>query len=1184
MNSDSLTTGNARDLICDHFVHELHDAAEPEAVLEKFVSTHPELAQEFRELAAMAKVMKQAQPAPDQSLPDILEGRLGEFRIVRKLEVGGMGEIYEARQERLNRSVALKIIRRGHVSHETRDRFLREQQVLARLHQTHIVPIHTAGDEGPLQYLVMPFIRGFALRHIIQAALHYHFTRPESKTPPLAGLVQQELSEQAASECRGAGQAISRETPCPSATTATRLPPNWRQFAGAAGNRGERLALSSAYFRSVAQVIADVAEALHHAHQAGVLHRDVKPANIMVDASGHCWLIDFGLAGLLHADEERQPAASLPPLAADMSVDGSIKGTLPYMAPEQFEGQADARTDIWGLGVTLYELLTLERAFDGSLVRIHEQIFGAPASPDPARSQVRNVPADLAAICRKATQKAPQARYATALAMAEDLRRWLRGEPTQALPVSAPRRAFLWARRNKGWAAALGFGVLALATIVGSGFYFEMVKANEAERSANLQKQKLFLHDLATQRHADLLTGWSERQWSLLRAHPTAIGKDVLQPHALAILAGLDARRVKHFEATAASSVAFDRTGRWLLLGGLEDKHSNCHERAKLWDSANDKVVVSEQPGSGPVAFRGDGTPLQLVVADDRRRLLLWDVARQQQAGALAIPEQVEVCSSVDMRLPLLALSADGSLAAAVVSSVHDERAGARQILVWETASGMLRHQLQANATVNALTLSRDNSLLASGDVDGRLSLWSLVKGSRLATFPGRLTVSSLAFSPDAGLTARAEEAARAGRLAVGRVGGDIGIWDLADDQRVALCRGSPDNVFALAFSPDGTMLASGGRQHASVWDSFTGRMLLEIAGDYHTGIAFDPLGTRLALATKTVFAKGEAAVCELGQGPGIRTLRGLRSNVYTARFSPDGRWLAALAQNWQIAVWDAGTGELRHLLNPPAGRYIDHVDLAFSGDGRLAYATAAAAKMWDVGTGQELQSWKLAPGSNTALAFRDAGQLLLLRAETRDQQGWPDDETDPRDHPRVCRLRDLLAPDPAAVICESADFRWYVDHITACPGGDCFLIVGSGRRGEPLTMTIVDGRTGRTLNSPPAVGRLFDPTGKLLLAANDRGQFLFESLTGKLAGPGPTAMVLGPEAQSWVGAVEPRRCGYFQSGNQAPRLVVDQEFGQVLLFNRDGTRVVFGSAGGGVYLCDLPEINKRLTAVGLGW
>jgi len=132
--------------------------------------------------------------------------------------------------------------------------------------------------------------------------------------------------------------------------------------------------------------------------------------------------------------------------------------------------------------------------------------------------------------------------------------------------------------------------------------------------------------------------------------------------------------------------------------------------------------------------------------------------------------------------------------------------------------------------------------------------------------------------------------------------------------------------------------------------------------------------------------------------------------------------------------------------------------------------------------------------------------------------------------------------------------------------------------------MTIVDGRTGRTLNSPPAVGRLFDPTGKLLLAANDRGQFLFESLTGKLAGPGPTAMVLGPEAQSWVGAVEPRRCGYFQSGNQAPRLVVDQEFGQVLLFNRDGTRVVFGSAGGGVYLCDLPEINKRLTAVGLGW
>ena len=169
---------------------------------------------------------------------------------------------------------------------------------------------------------------------------------------------------------------------------------------GGSSDHAAGVRLSDRYLRSVAKVMADAAEALDHAHQAGIIHRDLKPSNLMVDRAEHCWVVDFGLARVQAAADD---VASVPggkaAWRADRLTDGTV-GTRPYMAPEQYDGRADARTDVWGLGVTLYELLTLRRAFDD-----HDRIVSE--DPPRPRNLVRNLPADLDAICWKALRKDP---------------------------------------------------------------------------------------------------------------------------------------------------------------------------------------------------------------------------------------------------------------------------------------------------------------------------------------------------------------------------------------------------------------------------------------------------------------------------------------------------------------------------------------------------------------------------------------------------------------------------------------------------------------------------------------------------------------------------------------------------------------------------------------------------------
>jgi serine/threonine protein kinase len=442
------------DEVVMQLIKELDGADDPSAVVARFCQSHPSRADEFRARAGTRQILVMSEPR-SAAVPQY-SGRLGDFQIVGLLAVGGMGAIYEAVQEPFVRRVVVKTIRDDRRDLSARKRFFREQTVLARLHHTHIVPIHAGGKDGDLEYFAMPYIEGATLDHVVRWVWHHAATRPAEATPSLAELVG-----------RSAGHPSGPAANSPSAETT----PIATTDGGSALDRA-KFCLSAKYLRSVAKVIADAGDALHHAHNAGVYHRDVKPSNIMVDAQGHCWIVDFGLAA--YQAERSNMTGSNGHEGLMHGAASGVMGTRRYMAPEQFHGRADARTDVWGLGVTLYQLLSLRPAFE-SRAEIESGELERP------RVFVHNVPLDLEAICMKALRKDPEHRYPTADEFAGDLRRWLRGMPSIASKPSPWRHVWLWSRRNPGWSIAAVLTLAVLLGAAGGGIAIGKYRADAAE-------------------------------------------------------------------------------------------------------------------------------------------------------------------------------------------------------------------------------------------------------------------------------------------------------------------------------------------------------------------------------------------------------------------------------------------------------------------------------------------------------------------------------------------------------------------------------------------------------------------------------------------------------------------------------------------------------------------------------
>ena len=487
--SDMDETRDAIEQLAEEFLERYRQGEHP--TLAEYAEAYPVWAERIRELFPTmlllegVKLDSSGTPEYHESLsPWSEEGleRLGDFRILREIGRGGMGVVYEAIQESLDRHVALKVLPASYSSSpRILRRFQREAQAAARLHHMNIVSVFGVGQHEGRHFYVMEYIEGCSLDRVLaelaracnhgersgrsDSAEHrpgYQLTEDlpgaevarsllsgrldRATLAPGASSVGSESSDAASGE-PSAGPPSRGAGPAP-ASRAEAAPP--RDLPRPNG----KLPLGPAYWRSVARLGAQAAAALQYAHKQGTLHRDIKPGNLMLDERRNVWITDFGLAKF--GDQE------------DITHPGDVVGTLRYMAPEQLEGKTDARSDIYSLGLTLYELLTLRPAFDAaSRHRLIHQV--SQYEPPRPRATAPGIPRDLETIVMKAMARGPDHRYATAGELADDLIRFLEDRPIRARRASKLEHAWRWCRRNPAVAGLGATALLLLIALVAAG-------------------------------------------------------------------------------------------------------------------------------------------------------------------------------------------------------------------------------------------------------------------------------------------------------------------------------------------------------------------------------------------------------------------------------------------------------------------------------------------------------------------------------------------------------------------------------------------------------------------------------------------------------------------------------------------------------------------------------------------
>jgi len=419
MKSERVFSDNDPELllaeIAEDFVRRVEQGDNPNVA--EYAERYPEIAavlQQVLPILTMVGSSRDVWAMADQvGDTDVSPERiLGDFKILREVGRGGMGVVYEAREISLGRRVALKVLPfAALLDRRQLERFKLEAQVAAKLHHTHIVPLFSVGCERGVHYYAMQYVDGQPLSTIIRQ-------------------LKRGLSE------------IANEPEASQPSSLTRY----------LTHTGSTQELD--YIREVARIGIQAAEALQHAHDLAVIHRDIKPSNLLLDLHGHLWITDFGLARYQNGS------------TATLTLPGDVVGTLRYMSPEQAAGRdsvLDERTDIYSLGATLYELLTLEMVFVG---QGRHELLGQieNETPRPLRRLNAAVPVDLETIVLKTLAKAPQDRYTTCQNLAEDLQRFLEHRPIKAKRPTWGERFAKWSWRHRSLVTA-ALVVLAVAVV-----------------------------------------------------------------------------------------------------------------------------------------------------------------------------------------------------------------------------------------------------------------------------------------------------------------------------------------------------------------------------------------------------------------------------------------------------------------------------------------------------------------------------------------------------------------------------------------------------------------------------------------------------------------------------------------------------------------------------------------------
>jgi WD40 repeat protein/serine/threonine protein kinase len=990
--------------IADEFVEAFRQGKRPS--VEEFARRYPAHADDIREMLPALVLMEQAKSAEDSpgqqrqakaSAAAAPLQQLGDYQILREVGRGGMGVVYEAQQLSLGRHVAIKVL----PSHALLDprhlaRFQREARSAAKLHHTNIVPVYGVGEQDGLHYYAMQFIKGLALDMVLDELRRLR--QPRGKQVPTPGaapgrpaagprdltaadVARGLLSGQfrpsgatgdltAAPEQPAAGVEVAAPSSVHAADTSAtiRLPgPTEASTLSESGHQ---------YWQSVARVGLQVADALAHASSQGVLHRDIKPSNLLLDDTGNVWVTDFGLAKAASDSD-------------NLTHTGDLVGTLRYMAPERFDGQGDLRSDVYSLGLTLYELLALRPAFDeADRNKLVKQVM----HDEPARPRKRNpaVPRDLETVVLKAIARDPAHRYQTPAEMADDLKRFVEDRPVKARRIRGAERLWRWCRRNPVVTAMAAAVVLALAL----GTTVSTLKYLDAEQ----QKR------IAQQQQARAEAGEKEAQEQRNRADNEAeVARQNLyyaQMH-LAQQAWRDPRGLPHMhdllENWLPPGTSPDRRGwEWFYLNSLPYQNlRTLTESVAENENVNKPCTVAWHVASKRLA---EGTAGGLI--------RIWDADREQTTLILRGP--APVVSVWGARW--LGWSPEGGklVAGCDDGTVH----------VWEAGSGRELHILRGHKSpVQSAAFSSDGTRVAVWGQDGTIKIWDANTGRLTAevAHPGNVGVG--AWSPDDTL------------LATGHGDGTVTVSGTQAGDKAVTLRGHVNRVHDLAWSADSTRLAStSGDFTARVWEVASGKLVLGPLRHSHevTSVAWEPDGQRLATGSidqtikvwdattgrEALTLRGHVqAVVSLSWGPAGRLASGcndgsvkiwnssrdqessvLPGHVVRATsvsWSPDGKRLASGGDDGRVRVWDPTTREdVLTLKGHDEGQIIPQFglirSLAWSPDGtQLASAGLdGTAKVWEVAGSREVLALPADRGSVWSVAWSPDGTRLAAASE----------------------------------------------------------------------------------------------------------------------------------------------------------------------------------------------------------
>jgi WD40 repeat protein len=775
--------------------------------------------------------------------------------------------------------------------------------------------------------------------------------------------------------------------------------------------------------RRSAELVETLARAVHYAHQQGIIHRDLTPGNVLLTADGLPKITDFGLAKLLAGG------------GAIRTQSGAIVGTPSYMAPEQAAGKTKEigpAADVYGLGAILYELVTGRPPFRAE-TPLETLLQAQSEEPVPPSRLQPKLPRDLETICLKALAKSPERRYASAGDLAEDLRRWLSGEPIRARPVSAAERLLKWVRRRPAVAGLLlASGVAALALValaVGWVYNRELSQARAAEEwqrqraEAALGEARdaldkadtyLYFNRISLAEHAwwannvgrtkELLAECPpERclwEWHYLdrlchsellalSGHTDEIYSVTVSPDSTRLASASADKTVKIWEVatgrelltlpcrTRQCSVIFSRDGTRLASAGADGPEGDL----KVWS-----LDFSAGPGSIPrtellLDLPGlSGERCQVAFSPDGQRLALacgFPVSRKSPVRVFEVASGKEILTLQyrEEEMTGVAFSPDGRQLVFVSGTSNFSGFGKPGVVrIWDTASGQEPRPLEGqNGPLATVAFSPDGKTLAWAGWDKVVKLWDIAAGKEVGVLRGHTAmIRQLAFRPDGRQLATASE------------DGSVKVWNVAAAEELFTLRGHTADVYCVAYHRDGERLVSGGiDQMIRIWDARSGqeaRTLNQSAPVRSVACSSDGRLLAAGGTDKTV------QVWDLRAGGHPRLLGRHEEGVWCVAFAPDGSRLASCSGDWhkkeqagEIKVWDVASGQ--ELLRLPAHHGVVW-NVAFSPDGkRLASAGGELSapdevKIWDAVTGKELFSFPQPKGVH-CIAFSPDGRCL---------------------------------------------------------------------------------------------------------------------------------------------------------------------------------------------------------------